>query len=105
MKWSERYVFPENTNFFEGHFVGNPIVPGVIWLQSVEKSVQKRFPNWRVKKLMQAKFSFSVKPLQCVESLVEITDVTKAIVNFKLFLNENQLVASGKLQFFEEDSL
>lgn len=78
---------------FEGHFEGNPIVPGVVLLDQALVRAQAVFEGegafWQV---TQAKFLSPVRPGECLQFMLEITP--RGSIRFDV-VSGDRLVASG----------
>jgi len=58
-----------------GHFPGNPIVPAVVLLERVLDAVQAwRGPQWRLQRLLSAKFLMPLRPDVRFEILLRMAD-------------------------------
>ena len=62
---SASFVFPEEFAGFQGHFKGNPVLPGVCKIQAVIAMHEKFYAkNFRLKEVTQAKYFLPVTPHQ-----------------------------------------
>ncbi|NBS16176.1 MAG: hypothetical protein EBT06_03660 [Gammaproteobacteria bacterium] len=59
----------------EGHFQGNPIVPGVTLLQEIKVRIEDEWPDLRITGIMRAKFIEVLKPNQTVHLVVSETNL------------------------------
>jgi 3-hydroxymyristoyl/3-hydroxydecanoyl-(acyl carrier protein) dehydratase len=59
----------------EGHFQGNPIVPGVTLLQEIKVRIEDEWPDLSITGIMRAKFIEVLKPNQTVHVVVKLTDL------------------------------
>lgn len=56
-------IFPKSSNFFEGHFTGMPILPGVVQLFIVKEFIKDAFNlDFVPQKVKKVKFSSIIKP-------------------------------------------
>lgn len=56
-------IFPQNSSFFEGHFTGMPILPGVVQLFFVKEFIKDAFNlEFVPKKVKKVKFSSIIRP-------------------------------------------
>jgi 3-hydroxymyristoyl/3-hydroxydecanoyl-(acyl carrier protein) dehydratase len=46
----------------DGHFEGNPILPGVVTLEYVRLAFKDRFPHRKIRMFSKVKFTHSLKP-------------------------------------------
>jgi 3-hydroxyacyl-[acyl-carrier-protein] dehydratase len=78
---------------FAGHFVGNPIVPGVVLLDQALIRAQALVANddilWQV---TQAKFLSPVGPCELLQFILELTP--RGRIRFEI-VSGNRMVASG----------
>lgn len=56
-----------------GHFPGNPIVPGVVLLEQLERIVQQHVEGWKIVELMQVKFLMPTLPEEWVEVSLDLS--------------------------------
>lgn len=108
------YQFKNNESFYEGHFPGNPITPGVILLETAAQAAvvaygiyicAKTLPDENVKNILtlftdaQVEFSGSVKPGDKV--IVSAKKIffrrLKLKSEFVMKLESGQVVCSGTL--------
>ncbi|MDM8526314.1 hypothetical protein QUF80_23290 [Desulfococcaceae bacterium HSG8] len=63
-----RFLFPSDFIGFQGHFPGNPVLPGICKIQAVLVILQERYKKTtiRLKEIVQAKF---LSPVSCGEEL------------------------------------
>jgi len=94
-----KYVRPEEP-FFEGHYPGNPIMPGVLICESILQSgailISKKInPSTHsipvVTKIQDVKFRKLVKPGDVLETEVEIIETFKGVYFLK-----GKTIVSGK---------
>jgi 3-hydroxymyristoyl/3-hydroxydecanoyl-(acyl carrier protein) dehydratase len=65
---------------FAGHFPGNPIVPGVVILEYVQKQLLNVIDGYRISTLAQAKFIRSISPEE--DFSITLTQTTKGTIKF-----------------------
>jgi 3-hydroxymyristoyl/3-hydroxydecanoyl-(acyl carrier protein) dehydratase len=78
-----------------GHFPGNPIVPGVLLLDSIGHILQQWKPSCRIAGIAQAKFHQLLRPEQRVT--ITLTEQNPRSIKFVCF-REHEKIASGVLQ-------
>lgn len=83
--------------FFEGHFPGNPIVPGAYLLARVIESAMKRFPNTGAFEVASAKFLNMVRPGEDI--VLQFTGEPPSL-RFSLHVQQ-QVVVSGTLKILD----
>jgi len=83
-----------------GHFPGNPIVPGVVLLERVEHSIENHLLDWQVSELIQVKFLLPVLPGQTMDVEIDLTKLTShQTVTFQLYdTQSNQKKVTGKIK-------
>ncbi len=59
----------------QGHFPGDPIVPGVTLLQEIMVRIEDEWPNLSITGIIRAKFLKVLKPDQIVQLVVQRTDL------------------------------
>ena len=86
-------VVPVDHPCLEGHFPGNPVVPGTIILQNILKALAEKWPAARVSKVVAAKFLAPLKPGE--QYSMRITR-QPGIVHFECS-RKGLLIATGRL--------
>ena len=86
--------------FFDGHFPGNPIVPGAYLLSRVIESATQRYPGAGVFEVANAKFLSMVRP---GEDLRLMFTGQAPSVRFTIRAHE-QTVVSGSLKILDESA-
>ena len=90
-----QYVFPEDADFYRGHFPGRPITPGVILIEAMAQAGVVAFGIY----LYALEFS-----AQEVESM--LTVFTDASVDFSgQVLPGDRVTTTGRLKFFRRKKL
>ena len=86
------FVFPQNSNFFKGHFTDFPILPGVVQLFFAKEFIKDVFHlDFAVQKVKKVKFSSIIKPeMQVCMSL----ERKESSVDFKYF-KDDKVFSSG----------
>jgi 3-hydroxymyristoyl/3-hydroxydecanoyl-(acyl carrier protein) dehydratase len=81
---------------FDGHFPGNPILPGVVWLEIIQLAI-RLFTKKAVilKSVNRMKISGVVHPCQKVTCVVKVEEQSNSKINFvAVFNDENNRVIS-----------
>ena len=113
-KFTARFIFPAEFTGFQGHFPGNPILPGVCMIQAVIIMFKEFEKKITLKEILQAKFFLPVscnKELffQCTrfakkenEYLIKtlITSSDKTIAKLELYFERNNNCATQKGRIF-----
>ena len=91
---SERNI-PATHPALEGHFPGNPVVPGVILLEEVLTALKEWIPDSHVYGFQSVKFLQPVKPDSCFT--VDLEQTNPGIIKFKchaeqLLLNTGTII-------------
>lgn len=55
-------VVPVDHPCLEGHFPGNPVVPGTLILEHIVETISDEWPAARISKIVAAKFLSPLKP-------------------------------------------
>jgi 3-hydroxyacyl-[acyl-carrier-protein] dehydratase len=80
----------------DGHFPGNPIVPGVLVLEQVQRALQERIGRVRLTGLSQVKFLSPLRPGEtCVVSFRDLA-ATQAHFDCR---SGTRAIARGTLRF------
>jgi len=79
----------------EGHFPGNPVVPGVVIIDEVMRGVLCNNSNIKVIEIPSVKFLKILKPNQIVQ--VTLTEKKADILQFDCVVNEIRIV-TGKIK-------
>lgn len=92
-------VIPTEAEFFQDHFPGFPVLPGVLALEMLKQTAQtylKRYESerssYRIKSLKVVKFSQYLKPGDSWESNLELIKTNDNITTWK-----GKLSSQGKL--------
>lgn len=78
----------------EGHFPGNPVVPGVVILDEIINIVTSIKPDSSIAGIPMVKFTHPLLPGQ--NAIVEITEKNENLISFVCLYNETRLV-TGQL--------
>lgn len=89
-----RFVIPHNHPCLDGHFPGNPIVPGVVILDEVAAVLAKLHPENRIARVTQAKFLSTLRPDEVCE--IRLSPGKFGSMKFECHAGE-RLIASGAL--------
>ena len=85
------FCISEKHPSLNGHFPGNPIVPGVVILDEVINAVTNKYKQLKVLGFAAVKFNARLKP----EQIVRISfDESKKGINFECKMNST-IIASG----------
>jgi 3-hydroxymyristoyl/3-hydroxydecanoyl-(acyl carrier protein) dehydratase len=87
-------AIPADHPCLSGHFPGNPVVPGVLLLDTVARLVRQWKPGCRIAGIPQAKFHQVLRPEQVVT--VTLTEQNLHSIKFVCF-REHEKIASGVL--------
>ena len=89
-----RFLFKKQLEFFEGHFPGNPILPGVFQIEMVkyilEKSLQTSLCLHSIKK---TKFSNLIHPDTVIVVEITINRTEKALFDVKAIVRTEDVIA------------
>lgn len=82
-----------------GHFPNNPIVPGVVLLEKVERLLTQQLTTWTIIELKHVKFLKTVLPEERIEITIDTNHLTNnQTVSFNLYNIKTQTkVAAGKI--------
>lgn len=99
--FSVRWMVPEGLSYFEGHFPGFPVLPGVatidVTLEALRRALKR--PAIRLFKLQNAKFSQPVQPGNRVEiCLRPLAQENSWKAEWKVLADEPLLVAELALR-------
>jgi 3-hydroxymyristoyl/3-hydroxydecanoyl-(acyl carrier protein) dehydratase len=64
-------IIPDDHPSLEGHFPGNPVVPGVVLLDQVREALRAWQPDQRLASIRQVKFRQVLLPGQRLEIFLE----------------------------------
>jgi acyl-coenzyme A synthetase/AMP-(fatty) acid ligase len=85
-------IIPAEHQALDGHFIGNPIVPGVLLLSEATRFAAR---NYRITGLKQVKFHAPLRPDQAY--VISLNQVSPTSIKF-LVEHEHSTIASGLLQ-------
>jgi 3-hydroxymyristoyl/3-hydroxydecanoyl-(acyl carrier protein) dehydratase len=94
----QRLPVAADAPFFEGHFPGNPIVPGAYLLALVIESAAQRFPNHGAIEVANAKFLKMVRPGEDVS--LQFTGESQSL-RFALHVQQ-EVAVSGALKISDK---
>lgn len=84
----------------DGHFPGNPIVPGVVLLDQVHEAIGRSLPKARLHRWHMVKF---VNPLLPGETAsVEIVATAASSVHFHCATSDGRVLATGSAEIANE---
>jgi len=78
----------------EGHFPGNPVVPGVVILDEVINIIKSIKPGFTITAIPTVKFIHPLLPGQTVS--LEVNEKSETAISFTCYYNETKLV-TGQL--------
>jgi len=87
--------FPPDDPYFSGHFPENPVVPGVVILDTVFSYLNDEGIDIQIEAIPKAKFTEPVLPGQLLH--IEITRLLPRVL-FKVY-RDKSLVAEGEFKF------
>ncbi len=93
---SKQYTIPASHPCFDGHFPGDPIVPGVIILALINALFQQWQPEEKLSAISQAKFHLPLRPDQ--PFIITLTRRNQSGVKFECIRDQDKL-ASGQFSF------
>ncbi len=90
---------PTDSSWFEGHFPGEPILPGIALIHTVQQTIlhnaQKKNEQVRLGELRKVRFVQPVRPGETLKLNIAREDAGDEIVySFKILKDEN-IVSSG----------
>jgi 3-hydroxymyristoyl/3-hydroxydecanoyl-(acyl carrier protein) dehydratase len=88
------FAIPPDHPCLEGHFPGNPIVPGVVILDEVAALLEQVQPEHRIARVVQAKFLSILRPGEVCE--IRLSPGKLGSVRFECHAG-GRLIASGAL--------
>lgn len=99
MQLTDVFVISAQHSCLKGHFPNNPIVPGVVLLEKVEKLLHEQLANWTITELKHVKFLNTVLPEERIKIVIDTNHLTNnETVSFNLYNIKTQTkVATGKL--------
>lgn len=95
MNFEVRRVIAMDHPSLEGHFPGNPIVPGVVILDEVFQAVTAWRDGTRVRRIVSAKFTAPLKPGESFR--IRLNDEGDSRIGFECS-REGTPLASGRLE-------
>lgn len=90
-----------NEPYFQGHFPGNPVMPGVLIIEAMEQAAQILFTdntNLKLSQIKKARFRKMVKPGDQLIIKVNKKDAEGIVCEAKAFL-DNEVACSAELSF------
>ncbi|QNQ83943.1 3-hydroxyacyl-ACP dehydratase FabZ [Lactobacillus sp. PV037] len=91
-----------NEPFFKGHFPDNPVMPGVLIVESMVQGAQilfkNKFPKLQLKKIKKARFKKMVKPGDELVMKLKVLDLDNKICDAKVYVND-EVACSSELVF------
>lgn len=76
-----------------GHFEGNPVIPGVVTLEYVRLAIKEKFPQNHIKSFNKVKFTYSLKPGQML--YVHLGKEKMGMIQFRCFDSRDNQIAIG----------
>jgi 3-hydroxyacyl-[acyl-carrier-protein] dehydratase len=89
-EFSHQFCIASTHPSLNGHFPGNPIVPGVVILDYVRNLLQQWMPLSRIKTLSQAKFLKPLHPEQIFT--VKLIQASPSLIKFECDSEDEKLV-------------
>lgn len=96
MKRTVRRQIPTDHPSLEGHFPGNPVVPGVVILEEVAQALGEAGVAGKLREVSVVKFLAPLRPGQAFT--VEFVVSANAEVRFRC-LQDRRLLAQGQLTY------
>ncbi|MFO7801493.1 MAG: hypothetical protein R6V55_04245 [Desulfovermiculus sp.] len=94
-----RVLLPENSQWFDGHFPGEPILPGIAQLAMVEEIVRRGFGVWyRLLTVDKVRFKKVIRPGDEVSVLVCRKNHDQMFFSFQV-LHQGDLACGGRAGF------
>lgn len=93
MKFTKLLTIDEEAICCQGHFPGNPLVPGAYLLSLVAQAVNRWLPEYRLQSLSKVKFVAALIP--GVHANMELETKDDTTVLFRI-TRDNQTIVSGK---------
>ena len=103
-------VIPKDEEFFQDHFPGFPVLPGVLALEMLRQSVEWYYEqvmpevqrSFRIKKMRQVKFQDYLKPGDSWESRLELQSELQNVTTWKAVLRHHERIAVQATIVLEE---
>lgn len=102
MNFSESNVIPETHPSLAGHFPGNPVVPGVVILESVQNAIENWQGKVRLQSMPAVKFLNPLFPGHEYTINLEMTENNINTINFTC-TEQNNIIAQGSVSFFRNN--
>lgn len=91
------FRFKKELDFFNGHFPGNPILPGIFQIEMVKYTLEKLFDNrLHIKSVKKTKFSNLIYPEESIMLDITINHEENHLLNVKAILRAGDAIA-GKI--------
>ncbi len=88
------FRFDENQKIFQGHFPGNPILPGVFQLEMIKFCIEALFKvSLNIRKVNRTKFSRPILPGMSVMVEIMIDDEKNGFLNVKAVVKIEEGIA------------
>ena len=89
------FIVPHTHPCLEGHFPGNPVVPGAVIIDEVMRGLLTKEPTIKINNIPSVKFLKPLKPDIAVQ--VNVTEKKSGLLQFICSINESMIV-SGQLR-------